>query len=70
MPRSKNTKRQDVRIEEKKVWMAYSTNREYCFHEEIRAGFFGPNTRCGCTSCDPQLVLPTPAFTQEPAQGH
>ena len=48
----------------KKIWILYSSNREFCFLEEIGLGYFGPNYRCGCMKCDAQLVLPEPSFTQ------
>jgi len=47
----------------KKIWILYSSNREFCFLDEIRLGYFGPNYKCGCVGCDAQLVLPEPAFT-------
>jgi len=62
MPRRKNTSwiAGDVRVG--KVWVLYSTNRQFCFVDEISAGYFGKGFRCGCVHCEPQLVLPEPPF--------
>lgn len=52
----------------KKIWILYSSNRQYCFLDEIRNGYFGPNHRCGCLKCDHQLVLPDPSFMPRPGE--
>lgn len=62
MPRRRQSTKVDHTVVSKKIWVVYSTNRQYCFAEEIRGGFFGPNHRCGCIACDPTLVLPEPDF--------
>jgi len=67
MPARKRLLTIDHTIKVKKLYVLYSTNREFCFLEEISAGYFGPSYRCGCTACDPQLVLPEPPFM--PRQG-
>lgn len=69
MPRKRSSSKVAHSVVSKKIWIVYSTNRAYCFSEEIRAGFFGPNHRCGCQACDPVLVLPEPEFTPGP-MGH
>ncbi len=62
MPRKRESVKVEHRILSRAIWVVYSTNRQHCFLEEIRGGFFGPNHRCGCTACDPQLTLPEPGF--------
>lgn len=64
MPARKKHYKFENPVVEKKLWILYSSNREFCFLEEIRLGYFGPNYRCGCAKCDPQMVLPEPSFTQ------
>ncbi len=66
MPIRKRVARIEPRVISQKIWLVYSTNRQHCFLEEIRGGFFGPSHRCGCESCDPLLALPIPEFTQPP----
>ncbi len=68
MPRKRESAKVEHRVLSKKIWILYSTNRQYCFLEEIREGFFGPNYRCGCTACAPVLALAEPRFTQPPGQ--
>ncbi len=63
MPRKRQSANVEHTVVIKKIWIVYSTNRQHCFAEEIRGGFFGPNHRCGCTACEPVLVLPMPQFT-------
>jgi len=67
MPRRRSSANVEHTVVSKKIWVVYSANRQYCFAEEIRAGFFGPCHRCGCTACDPLLTLPEPPFM--PRQG-
>jgi len=62
MPRRRESSKVKHEVVSKQIWVVYSTNRQYCFAEEIRAGFFGPCHRCGCTACEPVLVLPEPPF--------
>ncbi len=72
MPTRKRVGRIEPRVISRRIWVVYSTNRQYCFLEEIKGGFFGPNHRCGCEACDPALALPMPRFTQplgEEAEG-
>jgi len=68
MPRKKQSANVTHHTKSRKIWLVYSANRQYCFAEEIRGGFFGPNHRCGCTACDPQLTLPGPEFMPPPAE--
>ncbi len=67
MPRKK--KNYKVMPMMKQCWILYSTNREHCFLDEIRLGYFGPRHHCGCKYCDPQLVAPKPQFTPPPDPG-
>ena len=66
MPRKKKSYTLAHKVVKKKIWMLYSSNRKFCFLDEIRLGYFGPNYRCGCTKCDPQNVLPEPPFKPRP----
>lgn len=63
MPRSKKKYTLTHQGGAKKAWILYSSNREFCFLDELRLGYFGPNYRCGCAKCDAQLILPKPSFT-------
>ncbi len=67
MPARKRSLKIDGTIKVRKVWVLYSTNRQFCFVEEISAGFFGKAYRCGCIRCEPDLVLRDPPFM--PRQG-
>ncbi len=69
MPARKRFSQLDGKTKVKKSWVLYSTNRTFCFLDEIQLGYFGVNYRCGCKNCDPQLVLPEPPFTPPPDQG-
>lgn len=62
MPKRRSSAKVEHTVVNRKIWVVYSTNRQYCFAEEIRAGFFGPLHMCGCTACEPVLVLPEPPF--------
>lgn len=64
MPTRKKHYKLEQPVVAKKIWILYSSNRAFCFLQEIRLGYFGPNYRCGCRKCDAQLVLPDPSFTQ------
>lgn len=68
MPRKRLSEKVDHVVVRTKIWVVYSTNRQYCFAEEIRGGFFGPGHRCGCTACEPVLALPEPPFTPRHAE--
>jgi len=68
MPARKRLLKIDGTIKVKKLWVLYSTNRKFCFLEEISAGYFGRSYRCGCTACDPQLTLPEPPFMPRPGE--
>lgn len=52
----------------KKVWILYSSNRQFCFLHEIGRGYWGPHYKCGCIKCDPHLLLPEPAFISRPGE--
>ena len=47
-----------------KKWFVYSTNREYCFKEEIEQGYFPSSHVCGCNACSPKMELPPPLFEE------
>ncbi len=66
MPTRKKHVKVELPVIARKIWILYSSNREFCFLEEIRMGFYGPNYRCGCKKCDKQFVLPGRSFTQRP----
>ena len=68
MPARKKHYRLERPVVVKKIWILYSSNREFCFLEEIRLGYFGPNYKCGCMKCDAQLVFPEPPFTPRPGE--
>lgn len=68
MPRKKKTYKLDHQVVSKKIWILYSSNRQFCFLQEIRLGYFGPHHRCGCVHCDPELVLPEPPFMRRPSE--
>jgi len=68
MPRKKETYKLAHNVLSKKIWVLYSSNRAFCFLEEIRMGYFGPNHRCGCEKCDPRLILPIPPFMPRPSE--
>ncbi len=64
MPRNKKSYTLSHPVVSEQIWILYSSNRQFCFLDEIRQGYFGPHHRCGCMKCDRQLVLPEPSFTQ------
>ncbi len=66
MPQRKREYKIPHRAQKGKVWILYSSNREFCFLGELQRGYFGVSYRCGCSKCDPHLVLPDPRFTPPP----
>ncbi len=70
MPRKKKiwTRSLPPGVVVKKYWVVYSTNRVHCFAVEIAKGYFGPDHRCGCESCDLGFEMPKPEFTRLPGE--
>lgn len=64
MPRGKSHSRSDVTAVQKKIWVLYSSNRQFCFQQEIHEGVFPSGYACGCSGCMPTMELPKPEFTR------
>ncbi len=68
MPRKKKSYTLAHKVVSRKNWILYSSNRQFCFLNEIQLGYFSPNYSCGCATCDKQLVPPEPSFTPRPGE--